>query len=328
MRRTIKIVIFALFALLLTGCNQAKSIDNTGKPDPSQTTGKLDTSSNDAGGGGETLSAGAGLVGLVRLPAGQWPDDWGLVLGARDISPLGMTLEIEHYDPERTEDELGLIYGTEFRLQRLENGEWVDLQPIVDELAWPDIARVIKANEINRDTASWEQIYGALPEGAYRLCKELLKSEGEESLRRTYYVPFDIMEVHAGTPIVYKAGGVGISVPYTVGWEYAITEYTPDCDSWGINFRPVGKDGWVELHYHEFFGVCGTGLESREIRLQNGMTGHMGTYDGHEAWNFISFPAGDNHLVALNYGADAWLAEYNGQVMDTLDRMLMSWTEK
>lgn len=263
-------------------------------------------------------------LGVWRFPADGGDDEWGLLLSARDISPTGMRLCFERYgDPG---DDSAAGYGEPFKLEKLRDGQWEEAPKAAgaEKAVWNDLLYALPTDADAGQTVDWENIYGDLAPGSYRLVKEIIGTKGT----RDYYVRFDIVDPGERKGISYTADGVGISVPVAEGWEYAIAERSPGCQSWGIDFRPEGQDGWVQLRYWEFFGVCGTGLKSEDISLTNGMSGSVGTYDGAEVWDFIRFVAGDGSFVLTNRGAGDWLSGRNEEVLNMLGSSLLSWKEE
>ena len=57
-------------------------------------------------------------------------------------------------------------------------------------------------------------------------------------------------------------------------------------------------------YYNEMFGVCGTGLVSKKITLNNGNEASVGFYDGNQIWNFIAFGNLNRNIAVLNNGLD------------------------
>lgn len=57
-------------------------------------------------------------------------------------------------------------------------------------------------------------------------------------------------------------------------------------------------------YYNEMFGVCGTGLVSKKITLNNSNEASVGFYDGNQIWNFIAFGNLNRNIAVLNNGLD------------------------
>lgn len=117
---------------------------------------------------------------------------------------------------------------------------------------------------------------------------------------------------------------IGMEIP--AGWEYAVKEYSDDDRKFGICFWPEGCSGQVALYYYEMFGVCGTGLEEKDITFESGRTGRMGIYDGGDTFSFITFPEQElstGYFVAINEDGGAWLAEHEDEVLSMLGAAVM-----
>ncbi|MDE7283472.1 MAG: hypothetical protein K2N85_07820 [Lachnospiraceae bacterium] len=117
-------------------------------------------------------------------------------------------------------------------------------------------------------------------------------------------------------------GRISVSLPD--GWSYEACPIDSDAlinGMYGIHLYPEGKtNGYIELAYVEFFGVCGTGLETEKATIA-GDSANVGTYDNHEYWDFISFKGENEGIVALTYCVDDWWSEYGNQTLDILDTL-------
>lgn len=117
-----------------------------------------------------------------------------------------------------------------------------------------------------------------------------------------------------------------ISMEIPAGWEYTTEEYSDDTGKFGICFFPEGCSGRVGLYYYEFFGVCGTGLEMKDITFDDGRRGRMGIYDGGDTFSFITFPEQElsaGSFVVLAESAGDWLAEREEEVLQILGTAVM-----
>lgn len=132
-----------------------------------------------------------------------------------------------------------------------------------------------------------------------------------------------------GNGISCEWDGRKISLELPEGWKCEKEEYSDDIGRFGIRFAPEGQEGWIGLYYYKFFGVCGTGLVSRDITFDSGLTGSMGTYDEADTWSYIVFPemAESGTFVALSEGAADWLGEYGDDVLNILDTAVMEEAE-
>ncbi len=106
------------------------------------------------------------------------------------------------------------------------------------------------------------------------------------------------VETAPETPV--DAGPCTFVLPEGWVWE----TLADDSQGWAAAFYPQAQEGRVVLrHFDGGFGVCGTGLKTRELTLDGGNTASVGYYDGRDAWDYVSF-GGD--WAALNEGAGDW----------------------
>lgn len=259
----------------------------------------------------ERAPAVSGLVGISRTPATYaYQDHWGVKLTAKNITPSGLTIVCTQQDGEPTGE---LNTGSYYGLEVLRDGEWVavELLPMEGELAWTSEAWMIPANEDTEWDVNWSRLYGELPAGSYRISKSIMDFRGTGDFdKETYYAGFDIVDSTTANSIAYEYDGFGVSIPLLSGWEYMIEEYSADGMSYGVSFRPSDEDGWIDFHYWPTFGVCGTGLETKEFG-----NGTMGTYDGGKIWNYISYPASKGNFVATTHGVADWWDSYGDEVL-------------
>lgn len=259
----------------------------------------------------------SGLVGISRTPATDaYQEPWGVKLTAKNITPSGLTIVCTQQDGEHTGE---LHTGSYYGLEVLRDGKWiaVDLLPMEHELAWTMEAWAIPANAETEWEVNWSRLYGELPAGSYRISKTVMDFRGTGDYdTKTYYAGFDLVDVGDTNSVSYEYGGFGVSVPLLSGWEYKIEEYSADSMSYGVSFRPAGEDGWIDFHYWPLFGVCGTGLETKEFG-----NGSMGIYEGGEIWNFISYPASKGNFVATTQGVNNWWSRYGETAMEIITQV-------
>lgn len=129
----------------------------------------------------------------------------------------------------------------------------------------------------------------------------------------------------ASTIEAVQGGPYGrISVSLPDGWSYEACPIDSDAlinGMYGIHLYPEGEtDGYIELVYIDFFGVCGTGLETENTTIA-GSSANIGTYDNHEHWDFISFKGENDGIIALTYCVDNWWSKYGNQTLDILDTL-------
>lgn len=69
------------------------------------------------------------------------------------------------------------IYGKAFHIDKKENGEWVSLKPMT-EVNWNLIGYHVDEHDRLELNIGWKDMYGALPNGEYRIVKDTSK-QGE-----------------------------------------------------------------------------------------------------------------------------------------------------
>lgn len=109
-------------------------------------------------------------------------------------------------------------------------------------------------------------------------------------------------------------------------WEYEIEEYDPQCLGFGIRFwhRDCQDCSLRLAFYPDGFGVCGTGLETKEITLPNGLRGVQGTYDNRTVWDHITFPDLPGDYVLENFSSEESWEVHGEEVMDILRSMTLA----
>ncbi len=134
-----------------------------------------------------------------------------------------------------------------------------------------------------------------------------------------------------GTRVECAGENYKISLTIPEGWEYETSSYNSDwifenpeslienpeyrgpADT--IEFRPTGEEeGQIIFRFDDQFGVCGTGLEGKNVYLGE-HAGNMGIYDDSEKWSFIVL---DMNYVILNQSGD-WWSKYEDEVMEILN---------
>lgn len=123
-----------------------------------------------------------------------------------------------------------------------------------------------------------------------------------------------------GNTLTCSHGAVQISLGEMEGWEYETIPYTEGCHRFGIQFRPAGQEGYIQVMYHPGgFGVCGTGLTTENVGI-----GSMGTYDDRAVWDFISFQPPLDDFAVLNDGIGDWWLQYRSDAFAILQSMTLT----
>lgn len=127
-----------------------------------------------------------------------------------DITPTGVNL----YEHEKVDDSVALVYNQEgFWLETLQNGQWLYMEPTenvnsvlpqekyyIHELHYP-------SSHIELD---WSNLYGNLPEGTYRIAREITNTDPTVLRLCTVYGEFTIGETASEGSTASNDWGVSI----------------------------------------------------------------------------------------------------------------------
>jgi len=117
-------------------------------------------------------------------------------------------------------------------------------------------------------------------------------------------------------------GEISVSVPDT--WSYEpvhVDEEGLIYGLYGLILKPLeASEGQIEIFCSDAFGVCGTGLSGEDITLAK-VKAYVGTYDGHEHWDFITFGAENPQIVVQHTNCDSWTDGMWDEAMTILDTM-------
>ncbi|WP_321429736.1 immunoglobulin-like domain-containing protein [uncultured Methanolobus sp.] len=127
------------------------------------------------------------------IPLNEVEDDtWGIQLTATKVTPTGMTLVCKQSGGGPTGE---LQTGSYLILEESINEQWlpVEMTPSEYERAWTDEAWIIPMNDTVEWEVDWEWVYGELPEGNYRIGKEIMdfRSAGNYD-EKMYYANFEV----------------------------------------------------------------------------------------------------------------------------------------
>lgn len=118
------------------------------------------------------------------------PDAWGLTLTAKDVTPTSCTVVFAQSGGNPTGE---LDTGSYFELEQYKNGEWTAVKPLRDDIEWPAIGIPIDKNSSREVNEKWQELYGELPAGKYRIGKDVLDFRKTADYdRKMYYAYFEI----------------------------------------------------------------------------------------------------------------------------------------
>ena len=115
--------------------------------------------------------------------------NWGINLIAENATANGATIILTQEGGYRAN---GLVYGRDYNLQKYENNQWVNVEPIT-ELIWFIDARTVPLDSSISWNIDWSQTFGTLEPGLYRFCKSISdhRAPGNND-HATFYAEFII----------------------------------------------------------------------------------------------------------------------------------------
>ena len=122
-----------------------------------------------------TITLLAGCNAASQEPTNLAPTDSGIqttqvenvFIQISDISSSGATITITDKNPEP------YVYGEWFKIQRLTDGQWQNLSPIISDYGFNEIGYLPGENGELKLPTNWEWLYGQLPAGTYRIFKQV-----------------------------------------------------------------------------------------------------------------------------------------------------------
>ena len=116
--------------------------------------------------------------------------DWGVTMIAEDITPVGCTVVIRQSGGNPTGE---LLFGEDFWVEIQTASGWMEF-PTTKIPDWIAIGYVLPEGDETRWECKWEWLYGSLPQGTYRIGKEIMDSRapGDHDQQDHYTEPFTI----------------------------------------------------------------------------------------------------------------------------------------
>lgn len=130
-------------------------------------------------------------------------------------------------------------------------------------------------------------------------------------------------------PVEYAYEAYSLRLNLIEGWEYQITEYSPNTDNFGIRCRPSGvSDGWLYFSFwpngyalaeeDRWYGE-GSWMGYPSVMSYPGSIATKTTYNTrHAIWSYYSAQTDSGDFVVVNEGADAWFLEYEEAIDDII----------
>ena len=114
----------------------------------------------------------------------EYADEWTVEMTVIDVTPTSLRVKLAH-----TGDVVDTIFGEEFFIETIVDGEWTQV-PALCEPYWNLVAFHIPHNSSTEFEESFEFLYGTLPEGHYRIGKEVTV----EGTKQGVYAPVKFTE--------------------------------------------------------------------------------------------------------------------------------------
>lgn len=114
---------------------------------------------------------------------------WGVTLTAENVTSTGLTLVISH-SGDAPDGELDT--GSPYWVEKWQDDAWVSLEDGAERV-WTMEAWLIPVNDSREHEVKWENLYGELPVGQYRIGKEIMLFRGTGDYdEQNYYAEFVI----------------------------------------------------------------------------------------------------------------------------------------
>lgn len=84
-------------------------------------------------------------------------------------------------------------------------------------------------------------------------------------------------------------------------------------------YKNSNEKGLMLYVYNNQFGVCGTGLTKKEIKLNNGKNATVGYYDGIKEWSYVSFYEMNKNMAFINNGLEEDEANEAIEIIKTIN---------
>lgn len=116
-------------------------------------------------------------------------EDWGITLAVKDVTVSGLTLVCSQSGGIAKGS---LETGSEYWLEKLENGTWIRVQPAATPV-WDMMSHLIPRGESIEWDVNWTWLYGEIGAGSYRICKTIVDfTESGASEGQFYCAEFEI----------------------------------------------------------------------------------------------------------------------------------------
>lgn len=116
-------------------------------------------------------------------------DSWGIELYVEEATSTSLTLVCSQHGGQITGE---LQTGEKYWIEKIEDEKWVELQTS-EKPVWESSALSIKTEALTSWKIDWQDLYGELSQGQYRIGKEIDDlREAADYDEKTYYAEFTI----------------------------------------------------------------------------------------------------------------------------------------
>ena len=135
-------------------------------------------------------------------------------------------------------------------------------------------------------------------------------------------VIFDGVDPHTQpTTASHSRGYANIRLTVLNGWKYTTEDVEGSNDFSIVFWHESSADNKIRVSYQPAFGVCGTGLEEKDITISF-YPAWQGTYDNHKNWDYISLKDMPGSYVILYEADDGWWKEHKEEAMQILNTLV------
>ena len=125
--------------------------------------------------------------------------------------------------------------------------------------------------------------------------------------------------------VIFSTWGYSYAPPVELNipneWSYEeITSTENDNYKFALKiYKNSNEKGLMLYVYNNQFGVCGTGLSKKEIKLNNGKNATVGYYDGIKEWSYVSFYEMNKNMAFINNGLEEDEANEAIEIIKTIN---------
>lgn len=170
-----------------------------------------------------------------------------------------------------------------------------------------EVKKVIKSgSDINVYIDTITPDAGTCDMAYHRILLEIKRSDAGDARFNLFFNGLKAVKGMKAVEIIKDNGNFSLSLPED--WRYE--EINAPDGSTGISIYHYGSpESTVTIEFMKGFGVCGTGLTTKETRI-NGYAAHMGIYDSNPTFDYIVFEDTPGFYVIRNNADATWWQTY------------------